>query len=144
MMFLFTHSQERRLQPAHLKTFSYHIHSGESLMKLRYELCAWWWGCERDNVTNPIFHTPRRWNWWSFSKPDLELNSAHSFLPTTMNFSSTNTDLYFFICPRLFFSLKQICDGKKNNCSVVETGERWWNNEIVSKEALVGGVFLPW
>lgn len=29
MMFLFTHSQERRLQPAHLKTFSCHIHSGE-------------------------------------------------------------------------------------------------------------------
>lgn len=57
---------------AHLKTFSYHIHSGESLMKLRYGLCVWWQGCERDNVTNPIFCSPSLWNWWSPSKPDFE------------------------------------------------------------------------
>lgn len=42
-----------------------------------------------------------------------------------------------------FFSLKQVCDGKKNNCNVVETRGRWWNNGIVSKEALVGVIFLP-
>lgn len=56
----------------HLKTFSHHIQSDESLMKLRYELCTWWRGCERDNVTNAILHTPSPRNWWSSSKPNLE------------------------------------------------------------------------
>lgn len=138
-MFLFTHSQEGRLQPAHLKTRSHHIHSGESVMKWRYELCACWWGYERDNVTNSIFHIAWRWNWWSFSKPDLELNTIHSFLPQPQFLLDKHRPLLHYLSSPPF-SLKQNYNGK-NNCSVVETRERWWKNRLVSRGALLGVAF---